>query len=90
MIVKTFVAPALPVPPREYNSLAATDQIRVLRLYFNLLDGYLNTLATPPSGATTDRPTTNLVIGDYYFDTTLNLPIWYDGTDWIDAAGNVV
>jgi len=90
MIVKTFVAPALPLPPNQYDPVSAVDQIRVLRLYFNLLDGYLNTLATPPSGATADRPTTNLVVGDYYFDTTLNLPIWYDGTDWIDAAGNVV
>jgi hypothetical protein len=90
VIVKKFVAPALPVPPKEYNSLSETDKIRTLRLYFNLLDNYLTTLATPPFGPTADRPTTNLVIGDYYFDTDLNLPIWYDGTDWIDAAGNVV
>jgi hypothetical protein len=90
MIVKKFVAPALPLPSNQYDPISAVDQIRVLRLYFNLLDNYLTTLATPPSGATTDRPITNLVVGDYYFDTTLNLPIWYDGTDWIDAAGNVV
>jgi hypothetical protein len=51
---------------------------------------YLLTLATPPSGPTASRPTTNLAVGDYYFDTDLNLPIYYDGTDWIDAAGNVV
>jgi hypothetical protein len=56
----------------------------------NLLDNYLLTLATPPSGPTASRPTTNLAVGDYYFDTDLNLPIYYDGTDWIDAAGNVV
>jgi hypothetical protein len=61
-----------------------------LRLYFNLLDNYLLALATPPSGPTASRPTTNLAVGDYYFDTDLNLPIYYDGTDWIDAAGNVV
>jgi len=42
MIVKNFVAPALPLPPREYNALSATDQIRVLRLYFNLLDNYFS------------------------------------------------
>jgi len=42
MIEKNFVAPALPLPPREYNVLSATDQIRVLRLYFNLLDNYLS------------------------------------------------
>jgi plastocyanin len=42
MIEKRFVAPALPLPPREYDSLSATDQIRVLRLYFNLLDNYFS------------------------------------------------
>jgi len=42
MIEKNFVAPALPLPPREYNVLSATDQIRVLRLYFNLLDNYFS------------------------------------------------
>lgn len=90
MIEKKFVAPALPLPQREYDVISQTDLIRILRLYFNLLDNYLVTLATPPSGPTANRPTTNLAVGDYYFDTDLNLPIWYDGTDWIDAAGNVV
>jgi hypothetical protein len=90
MISKNFVAPALPLPPEQYDSLSAMNQVRVLRLYFNLLDNYLSAIAVPPSGTTADRPITNLVVGDYYFDTTLNLPIWYDGTDWIDAAGTVV
>jgi hypothetical protein len=89
-IVKKFVAPALPLPPDEYNRQQFDEQARALRLYLNLLDDYLVALSTPPSGPTADRPVTNLVIGDYYFDTDLNLPIWYDGTNWIDAAGNVV
>ena len=42
MITKNFVAPALPVPPKVYDSMAAVDQIRVLRLYFNLLDKYFS------------------------------------------------
>ena len=42
MITKNFVAPALPLPPRQYDVLSATDQIRVLRLYFNLLDNYFS------------------------------------------------
>lgn len=42
MITKNFVAPALPLPTKEYNVLSATDQIRVLRLYFNLLDNYFS------------------------------------------------
>lgn len=28
--------------------------------------------------------------GSQFFDTTLNKPIWSDGTDWRDAAGTVV
>lgn len=40
------------------------------------------------SGTTTQRPTTNLVIGMQYFDTTLGQPIWWNGTAWVDALGN--
>ena len=41
-LIKRFVAPALPVPPIEYDQREQTDLIRILRLYFNLLDEYLN------------------------------------------------
>lgn len=40
------------------------------------------------SGTTAQRPTTNLVIGMQYFDTTLGQPIWWNGTAWVDALGN--
>lgn len=90
MIDKKFVAPNLPLPTDEYNRNQQDEINRALRLYFNLLDNYLNILATPQSGATADRPTTNLVIGDYYFDTTLGIPIWYDGSGWVDATGSSV
>ena len=29
-------------------------------------------------------------IGDYYFDTRLGKPIWWNGKKWIDATGNVI
>lgn len=41
-------------------------------------------------GTTAQRPTTQLWVPRPYFDTTIGLPIWWNGTDWIDAAGNVV
>ena len=44
-IQKTFVAPALPVPPVEYDQKYATDLIRVLRLYFNQIDNFQNAVA---------------------------------------------
>jgi hypothetical protein len=39
------------------------------------------------AGTTTGRPTSELYAGLSYFDTTLGIPIWYDGSGWIDAAG---
>lgn len=39
------------------------------------------------------RPTlTNHIrdIGYMYFDTTLNKPIWWNGTNWVDATGTIV
>jgi hypothetical protein len=42
-ITKNFVAPALPIPTGTYDPLEQTDLIRVLRLYFNLLDQYFAT-----------------------------------------------
>lgn len=40
------------------------------------------------SGVTADRPTSGLWVGRVYFDTTLGQPIWYDGTEWVDATGS--
>ena len=42
MIEKRFVAPALPLPQREYDVISQTDLIRILRLYFYLLDNYFS------------------------------------------------
>lgn len=42
------------------------------------------------SGTTANRPTANLWIGRPYFDTTLGKPVWYDGTNWVDATGATV
>jgi hypothetical protein len=90
MTVKQFVAPNLPAPALVYDRRQQDELNRLLRIYFNQIDSFLATISTPPAGATADRPTINLQVGQQYFDTDLNLPIWYDGTDWIDAAGNVV
>lgn len=42
-----------------------------------------------PSGATGSRPSTP-VTGSHFFDTTLGIPIWYDGVNWVDATGGTV
>jgi Right handed beta helix region len=41
------------------------------------------------SGTTANRPASP-VLGQEYFDTTIKKPIWFNGTNWQDAAGNIV
>jgi hypothetical protein len=43
----------------------------------------------PESGTTGQRPVIGLAVGQAYFDTTLGLPIWWDGGKWVDAVGGV-
>ncbi len=38
------------------------------------------------SGDTASRPATPAT-GTMYFDTTLGMPVWYDGSGWVDATG---
>lgn len=41
------------------------------------------------SGPTEQRPTEHLVIGQQYFDTTLDMPVFWNGTKWIVNAADV-
>jgi hypothetical protein len=90
MTIKKFVAPALPTAPAEYDQRRDDQFSQNLRIYFNNLDSFLVTISTPQNGTTANRPTQNLQVGQFYFDTTLGYPIWYDGTDWVDATGAAV
>jgi hypothetical protein len=73
-IAKKFTSPALPLPAQTYDVMSENEKSRVLRLYFNLLDRYLNDLTTIMNGGgpglgvifphiaasdTTDQRTTN-------------------------------
>jgi hypothetical protein len=83
-------APALPLAPIDYDQRQQDQFQYALRLYFNQLDSYNLATSIPASGVTADRPAQQLQVGQFYFDTTLGYPIWYDGTDWVDATGTVV
>lgn len=42
-------------------------------------------------GSSSERPVSNnRIMGSYYFDTDLNKPIWFNGTNWVDATGTTV
>lgn len=88
-------APNLPNAPREGYNFGYFDQFsNVLRLYFNQVDNFTQGLAIPLSGTTTQRPVDSvqvpLPIGQFYYDTTLDRPIWWNGTVWKKADGTTV
>lgn len=83
-------APSLPLSPFEYDQKQQDQFQNALRLYFNRLDEYNLTNSIPASGSTAARPAVRVQVGQFYFDTTLGIPIWYDGTDWVNASGTAV
>lgn len=47
--------------------------------------------ALTTKGSTSERPSLlSEDVGYMYYDTTLNKPIWFNGTDWVDATGTTV
>jgi len=82
--------PNLPVAPVEYNQQYQDQIANVLRLYFVQLNNFTNAVITPPSGTTSQRPTVKLQVGQFFFDTTLGIPIWWNGIHWINSSGTTV
>ncbi|MEE1476276.1 hypothetical protein [Fusobacterium sp.] len=54
---------------------------------------YITTSSLTPvatSGNTSSRPSSNLNIGQSYYDTSLGKPIWWDGSRWKNSTGAAV
>jgi len=83
-------APNLLIAPVEYAAQYQDQLNNALRLYFNQIDNFTQNVTVPASGTTALRPTFKLQVGQFYFDTTLGIPIWWDGTAWINASGTAV
>lgn len=82
-----FRAPSLPIPTSEYSQKQQDQFGNALRLYFNRLDSFNLNVTIPNFGASVNRPTEGLLVGQFYFDTTLGIPIWWNGDYWINALG---
>lgn len=41
------------------------------------------------NGVTASRPRSS-ILGQQYFDTSLGIPVWWNGTAFVDATGSVV
>lgn len=83
-----FRAPSLPLSSSEYSQGQQDQFQNALRLYFNQLDSFNTNVTVPNSGTSENRPTLRLQVGDYYFDTTLGIPIFWNGSYWINAIGD--
>jgi hypothetical protein len=95
--ITTSKAPALTLTPTQFSQVHFDLLNAQLRVYFNTLDAAnvqtqqaINTLSTPSAGTTALRPSTGLLVGQFYFDTSLGIPIWWNGSNWVDATGTVV
>jgi hypothetical protein len=87
--VRPSKAPNLLIAPVDYDQRYQDQLNNALRLYFNQIDTFTGFIAQPISGTSAERPAINLHIGQTYFDTTAGIPIWWNGTDWVDASGLV-
>lgn len=83
-------APSLPLSPFDYDQRQQDQFQSVLRLYFTRLDNYNSEASVPASGITANRPVIELQVGQFYYDTTLGIPIWWNGTVWKNASGTTV
>jgi len=82
--------PNLQNAPQSYSAEFENRLLNQLRLYFNQLNNYTQATAIPDYGTTLNRPKLPLLIGQIYFDTTLDIPIWWNGTKWVNASGTGV
>lgn len=87
MTIKATKTPNLPLAPTQYLPAYQDQLLNILRLYFTEIDNYTQNLIIPPAGTTADRPVLRVLVGQTYFDTTLGYPVWWNGTDWVDATG---
>jgi hypothetical protein len=88
--IRPSKAPNLLIAPAEYQQHYIDQLNNALRLYFNQIDNFTQNITIPAAGTTALRPTDYLEVGQYYFDTTLGIPIWWNGTVWKNASGTTV
>ena len=92
--LRSTKAPNIPIGPVDYDQRYIDQLTNALRLYFTAIDNFTQASVTPLYGVTADRPLESvqapLPIGQFYYDTTLDRPIWWNGTVWKKADGTTV
>lgn len=68
-----------------YSTITSEDSINIA---IGKLEAGIKDLINNAYGTTQNRPSEFVTTGYKYFDTTLNKPIWWNGTKWVDYNGN--
>lgn len=82
--------------PQTFPALEITDpsDVAQTRMVFTAITQMFQRIAAvfnnPDFGGTGSRPTTQRTVGQFYFDTTLGQPVWWNGSVWVDATGTPV
>jgi len=82
----------MPFPQPPFNSPIQTEPTikgivtikAVWQNWLQLVQSFLANLTN--SGPTSARPTSDLWVGQPFFDTTLKVPVWWDGSAWVTSA----
>lgn len=75
---------SLPKAPFQSSIIPLTSKITaVWQQWFDRVQIIINNITR--FGSTSGRPTNNLLIGQPYFDTTQNTPVWWNGSAWVNA-----
>lgn len=74
--------------PRDDLVLDDKKPSRTMAVWLSQASQMLTALGS--SGTTADRPTAFIFVGRTYFDIDLGIPVFYDGTNWINSAGTTV
>lgn len=88
--IQQTIAPNLPSPGPAFSQDYLNQLTNALRLYFAQIDNFTRASAVVQYGTTASRPAVGLTIGQNYFDQTLNIPIWWNGSHWVNASGTTV
>lgn len=73
----------------EQTTKTLVERDKLQQLEIDNLEVDVATRQLRLGGITASRPTTPSLY-QMYFDTTLNVPIWWNGTNWVNHAGTTV
>lgn len=82
-----------PITIEPNHQLNIKDDLIVKDLIEIKANGVLNVFSVSdrlPNFCTTANRPVNITIGYNTFDTTLGYPIWYNGSNWVNASGSIV